>query len=167
MPVMQAAADLLPNFLDRPRIVANDLRRVQDPCVVLEHEWLDTDGERCFAFTVGGWLDGRPLGDMRGGCTVGGEVAVVHADSAAEAKVLAAIGLQDTIDALGREEDAYIQAHAALARLQSVGPVRRTELATAPAADKSDAFEADAKLIRPLRGDDILLTSRGGADTET
>lgn len=159
MPGMLAAADLAPNFLDRPRIDASDLRRVQEPCVVLEHEWLDSDRERCFAFTVGGWLDGRPLGDMRGGCTVGGDVVIVHAQSAAEAKFIAALGLQDTINALHAEDAAYIEANAALARLQAVGPVRRQELATAPAADKSDEFEADAERIRPLRGDDILLTT--------
>jgi hypothetical protein len=162
MPAMHAAADLLPNFMDRPRIVADDLRRVQDPCVVLEADWLDSDGERCYAFTVGGWLDGRPLGDPRGGCTIGGDVIVVHARDQAEAKVIASMGLQDTLDGLNSEEQSYIEANAALARLQSVGPVRRTELATAAPADKSDEFEADAALIRPLRGDDILLTSRGG-----
>lgn len=166
MQPMHAAADLLPNFLDRPRITAADLRRVSEACVILEADWLDSDNERCFAFTVGGWLDGKPLGDRRGGCTVGGDVIIVHAGSAEEAKAMASLGLSDTLDALDGEDEKYVEAHAALARLQSVNPVRRTELATAAPAEKSDEFERDAALIRPLRGDDIVLTTRGGGEPQ-
>ncbi len=151
-----------PNFLLWPRIQADDLRRVQDPCVILEHEWTDSDGERCYAFTVGGWLDGRPLGNGAGsGVTLGGDVAIVHADTRDEAKAIASFGLLDTIAALTGEEKAYQEAQAALARLQSVSAQRRIDLAAAPAADKSDEFEADAEAIRKLRGDDIVLTVGG------
>lgn len=151
-----------PNFLLWPKIQADDLRRVQDPCVILEHEWTDSDGERCFAFTVGGWLDGKPLGNGAGsGVTLGGDVAIVHARDREEAKAVASFGLLDTIAALRGEEQAYQEAHAALARLQSVNAQRRIDLAAAPAADKSDEFEADAEAIRRLRGDDIVLTVGG------
>lgn len=161
MPAMtpEAAA---PNFLLWPKIQADDLARVEDPCVILEHEWTDSDNERCFAFTVGGWLDGKPLGNGHGsGVTLGGDVAIVHARDREEAKAIAAQGLLDTIAALRGEEAAYQEANAALARLQSVGAQQRLDLATAPASDKSDRFEGDTEAIRKLRGDDIVLTVGG------
>lgn len=157
------AADCIPNFLHRQQIKAEDLRRLQEPCAIFEHEWADSDGVRCYAYTVGGWLDGKPLGDIRGGATVGGEVIIVHAESRVEADALAAFGLGDTVQALDEEEAAYIEAHAALARLSSVSPAVRIDKATADAADKSDEFEKDAAAIRKLRGDDIVLTV-GGVD---
>jgi hypothetical protein len=161
MAAMIEAANVHPNYLGRQSIKAEDLRRLSEPCVIFEHEWLDEGGSRCFAFTVGGWLDGRPLGGLQGGATVGGEVMIVHADSVEAAKHLAALGLQDTISALDGEEQAYIEAHAALARLSQVSPVLRMDKAAAAPADKSDAFEADSAAIRKLRGDDIVLTTGG------
>jgi len=158
------AADVAPNFLHRQDIAAADLARVSEPCVVLEHEGRDSDGAAFWCFTVGGWLDGKPLGDMRGGATVGGDVIVIGGvQSAQDAKTMAALGLQDTIDALHGEADRYIEAQAALARLNSVSPITRVEKATAEAADKSDEYERDTALIRPLRGDDIVLTTGGAA----
>lgn len=165
MACMIQAADTAPNFLLRQKIAAEDLRRLQDPCVIFEHEWADSDGAMCYAYTVGGWLDGKPLGDMRGGVTVGGDVIIVHADSRAEADFIASDGLQSSIAALDGEEAAYIEAHAALARLASVGPVQRIDLATASPAETSDQFVADANAVRKLRGDDIVLTV-GGVDGE-
>lgn len=160
---MIQAADVLPDFLKFPRIDAADLRRVQEPCVIFQHHWLDSDGAKCWAYTVGGWLEGRPLGGLQGGVTIGGDVMIVHADTRGEADAIAAMGLQDTISGLGAEEGAYIEAHAALARLGEVSPIRRMELATASPADKSDAFQEDTAAIRKLRGDDIVLTT-GGVD---
>lgn len=165
MACMIQAADTAPNFLLHQKIAADDLRRLQDPCVIFEHEWADSDGARCFAYTVGGWLDGRPLGDMRGGATVGGDVIIVHAYSRADADLLASDGLQSSISALDGEEAAYIEAHAALARLASVSPVQRIDLATASPANTSDQFVADSQAVRKLRGDDIVLTV-GGVDGE-
>jgi hypothetical protein len=98
---------------------------------------------------------------LQGGATVGGEVMIVHADTREAAKHLAAMGLQDTISALDGEEAAYIEAHAALARLSQVSPLVRMDKAAAPDADKSDAFEADTAAIRKLRGDDIVLSTGG------
>ncbi len=156
---MIAAANVAPSFLGHRRITAEELRRVQDPCVVFEHYWHDTDGQGCYAYTIGGMLDGEMLGGMQGGATVGGEVIIVHAESRAEADTIAAYGLADTMNGLEGEAEAYIEAHAALARMGEVSPVRRLELATAAPADKSDEFERDSALITPLRGDDILLTA--------
>lgn len=163
MPDMIEAANTFPNFLGRQKLTADDLRRLEQPCAVFEHEWLDSDGARCFAYSVGGILDGAVIGGLDGGATIGGEVAIVHAQNRTEADWLASQGLQDTIDALHGEASAYIEAHAALARLASVGDVRRLELATAKPADRSDEFERDTALVTPLRGDDVLLTVGGVA----
>lgn len=158
---MIEAANTFPNFLSRQKLTADDLRRMSAVCPVFEHEWADSDGARCYAYSVGGLLDGVPVGGLDGGATIGGEVAIVHASNRVEADWLAAQGLLDTIEALRGEEAAYIEAHAALARLASVNDVRRLELATAKPSDKSDEFERDTALVTPLRGDDIVLTVGG------
>lgn len=155
------AADCHPAYHLRRRITAADLPRLDSPCVVFEHQWLDSDGVRCWAYTVGGLIDGQPVGDHQGGATVGGEVIVVHADSRAEADAIAVMGLQDSIEAAAGEAAAYIEAEAAKARLASVGPVRRMELAAAAPADRSDEFAKDAQAVERLRGDDIVLTVGG------
>lgn len=161
MAPMIEAATVHPNYGARQRITADDLRRVSEPCVIFEHGWLDSDNARCWAYTVGGWLDGRPLGGLQGGVTIGGDVLIVHADSRVEADGMAALILRDTIDSLDNEEDAYQEAHAALARLSTIGAHERMSLASAAPADTSDAFVADTQAIRRLRGDDILLTTGG------
>lgn len=158
---MIEAANVHPDFLKFPKITADDLRRVQEPCVIFQHHWLDDEREKCWAYTVGGWLDGAMLGGMQGGVTIGGDVMIVHAETRGEADSLAAMGLQDTLSALNAEEGSYIDAQAALARLSEVSPVRRMELATAALADKSDEFHEDTAAIRKLRGDDIVLTTGG------
>lgn len=150
-----AAANTVPTFHHRQQLVADDLRRLQEPCVIFEHQGQDSDGVDYWLYTVGGWLDGQPLAD---GCTVKGEVILIHASSREEADVIAAHGLEDTINALNGEESAYQQAQAALARLSTIGAVDRMDLAKRTGADKSDAFEADAAAIRPLIGDDVILT---------
>ena len=160
-----AAANTAPAFWLRQKLAADDLRRLVEPCVIFEHEWFDSDGEHCWAYTVGGVLDGLPVGDHQGGCTVGGEVIIVHADDRGAADAIASLGLMDTINALDGETAAVIEAAAARARLDAVGPVRRLDLATASPADTSDEFVADAAAIRKLRGDDILLTV-GGQDAQ-
>ena len=160
---MIEAANCHPDYLKRQSITAEQLRHVQDACVVFEHEWRDDDGARCFAYTVGGWLDGKPLGGIQGGVTIGGEVAIVHADSREDADAMAAGGLADTLNGLDREESQYIEAHAALARMESVGAMERMRQGTAAPADASDSFTADALAIRKLRGDDIILTTGGVA----
>ena len=153
------AADVAPSFLLHDDIKASDLGRISDPCVILEHESVDADGVPFYCFTVGGWMDGKPLGNARGGCTVGGDVIVISGLAREEAKFTASMGLQDTIEGLRGEAERYIEAQAALARLNSVSPAVRVDKAIADPADRSDEFERDTALIRPLRGDDIILSA--------
>lgn len=165
--MMIEAANIRPSFAGRESIPADELRHVQEPAAIFEGDWLDEDGSRIFAYSLGGWLRGRPLGGLRGGVMVGGECMLVVARDRAEADQLAVLGLQDSIDALHAEERDYQEAHAALARLSSVGPARRIDLATAAPADMSDAFVADTAAIRKLRGDDIVLAAGGVEDAPT
>lgn len=150
-----AAANTVPTFHHRQDLVADDLRRLQEPCVIFEHRGFDSDGVEFYLYTVAGWLDGAYLQD---GCTVKGEVILVHASSRDEADLIAGFGLEDTINALNAEESMYQDANAALARLSSISAMDRIDLATRSDADKSDAFEADTAAIRPLIGDDVILT---------
>lgn len=158
---MIAASNVAPDFSFRRRLVADDLRRLQEPAVIFEHEGVDADGERFFCYTVAGWLDGANVATIQGGCTVGGDVIVIAANSRADADLMAGLGLQDTIDSLHREEALYQEAHAAQARLDTIGALERMRLAQAAPADKSDAFVADADKLRVLAGDDIVLTVGG------
>lgn len=155
---MIAAANTFPAFHQRQSLVADDLLRLQEPCVLFEHAWRDSDGVKCWAYTIGGWLDGHLLTD---GCTVAGEVILVHARDRKEADYLASLGLQDTIDALHGEQEAVAAANAALVRMAAVGALDRIDIATKQGGDKSDAFEKDLEAIRPLIGDDIVLTVGG------
>jgi hypothetical protein len=156
---MIAAANTAPAFHTRPSIAAQDLRRLQEPAVIFEGERRDDNGELAFLYTVAGWLDGQNIATMQGGCTVGGDVIVIHARTRDEADLIAGLGLQDTIDALNREEERHIDALAAQARLASVNPIRRLDLATAE--QKNPEFVADQAAIRVLRGDDIVLAAGG------
>ncbi len=156
---MIAAANVAPSFHNRQRLVAEDLRHLSDPCVIFEHEGVDDDGVRFFVYTVGGWLNGRPVGTVEGGCTVGGEVIVIHAKDRDEADTIASMGLGDTINALDSEEAMYQEAHAAQARLASVGAMERLDQSMKPLSDMSDRFVEDVQKIRPLIGDDVILTT--------
>lgn len=153
-----AASNVTPDFSFRRRLVAEDLRRLQEPAVIFEHDGVDSDGSRFYCYTVAGWLDGVNVATIQGGCTVGGEVILIAADNRDDADAMAALGLHDTILALDNEEAMYIEAHAAQARLATVGVIDRMTLATARPADKSDAFVADSDKLRTLAGDDIVLT---------
>jgi hypothetical protein len=153
-----ASDNVAPHFGDRRRLVVEDLRHLQAPCVIFEHKGSDSDGVDYYVYTIGGYLNGEPL--MQG-CTVAGQVVLIHADSREDADAMAALGLHDTILSLDEEEAMYIDANAALARLQSVGPVERIDQAIKPNSDKSDAFVEDLNKIRTLVGDDIVLTVGG------
>jgi hypothetical protein len=157
-----AAADVLPAFHLRRSIAAEDLRRLQEPAVIFECERADSDGVPHYLYTVAGWLDGQNIATIQGGATVGGEVIVIHAQDRASADLIAGMGLQDTIDGLESEQVQRIDALAAQARLASVNPIRRLELATAP--EKNPEFVADSEAIRKLRGDDIVLAAGGVTD---
>lgn len=159
---MISAANVAPSFHHRQRLVAEDLRRLSDPCVIFEHAGSDSDNEPFYVYTVGGWLDGQKLGDFQGGATVAGEVIVIHAKNRDDADAMAADGLGQTINALDDEERLYQEAHAAQARLASVGPIERIDQALKPTSDLSDRFIDDVNKIRPLIGDDIVLTTGKG-----
>lgn len=156
---MIAAQNCVPDFAHRRNITAEDLKRLQEPAVIFEHEGRDSDGVAYYLYTVAGWLDGVNVATRQGGATVGGEVIVIHADSREDADLLAGMGLQDTIDALGSEDQRYLEALIARERLKSVGPVERLEQASKPDSDKSDAFVEDVEKLRPLVGDDIVLAA--------
>ena len=161
---MLSAANVLPDFSQRQNLKAEDLRHLDEPCVLFEHHGVDSDGEDFFVFTVAGILNGQRLAD---GCRVGGEVIVINGVSDKQsASDMAAMGLHDTILALDAEESAYQEASAALARIGSVGELERMDLATRADADKSEAFESDMAKIRPLVGDDIVLTTGGAPAAE-
>ena len=150
-----AAVNMVPDFAHRPRLVADDLRHLDEPCVLFEHKGQDSDGVDFYLYTVGGWLNGVRLAD---GATVGGEVILIHARSREEADALASLGLMDTISALDAEEGMYQEARAAMARLSAIGKKARLEQTLKPDADKSDAFMQDMAKVRPLGGDDVILT---------
>jgi hypothetical protein len=154
-------ADVAPSFHLRQRLVADDLMRLDEPAVIFEHHANDSDGVPFYVYTVAGVLDGQRLQD---GCTVGGEVIIIHADSRDHADAMACMGLQDTIDALHGEGEQLMDAAAALGRLGQIGPVARIEAAMKPASDMSDDFVRDTALIRPLIGDDIVLTTGTGPE---
>jgi len=156
MAAMHAAANMVPDFTFRRSIELADLKRLVEPAVIFEGEHVDTDGVTAYIYTVAGWLDGRNIATIEGGCTVGGEAMVIHADDRASADYLAGLGLMDTIEADQANEQATLDGLAALARLESVGPLQRVDLATAAPADKSTAFEEDAKAIQHLLGDGIV-----------
>lgn len=158
-----AAVNMVPDFAHRPRLVANDLRRLEEPCVLFEHKGQDSDGVDFYLYTVGGWLDGKRIPD---GATVGGEVILIHARDRAEADALASMGLMDTIRALDAEEGMYQEANAAMARLSAIGAKARLEQTLKADADKSDAFMEDISKVRPLAGDDVILTVGAVAPTQ-
>lgn len=157
------AANVAPDFSFRRKLLPDELKRLQEPAVIFEHEGFDSDGVKFFAYTVAGWLDGENVATIQGGCTVGGDVILIHADDRETADQIACMGLFDTITLLGEEDNQIVEAAASLARLSSIGATDRLDLATAKPANRSDAFEQDMQNIRKLRGDDILLAA-GGVD---
>lgn len=154
MPPMIAAANVAPNFLLYPKITADDLKRLSEPVVFPEYHGFDADGESFYAFTVGGWLDGRQIARA----TVGGDVIILHADSQTAANYMAVLGLEATIEELLDEDRKHLDALAAQARLKTVGALERLDLAIKPDAEKSPAFERDMAKVRTLVGDDLILS---------
>jgi hypothetical protein len=155
---MISAANILPNFLWRRDLVADDLKRLQEPAVIFEHEGSDADGEKFFLYTVAGWIDGVNVASMAGGATVKGEVILIHADNRAAADLIAGMGLQETIDALRGEDQLLADGYAALYRLETAGARARMQAAMKPDGEKSEDFLDDMDAIAPLRGMDIHLT---------
>jgi hypothetical protein len=160
---MIEAANVRVDLAGRRSITSDELKRLQEPACIFEYSATDEDGAPHYVYTVAGWLEGRNIATAQGGCLVGGEAMVIHATSREHADFLACDGLGTTINALHSEDERYLDAQAALARLSTVSAVERMNLATKPDADKSDAFVNDADAIRPLIGDDIILTTGGKA----
>jgi hypothetical protein len=156
---MIEAANVTVDLSGRRSLTLDELQRLQEPAVIFEYEGRDSDNVPHYVYTVAGWLDGRNVATMQGGCLVGGDAIVIHADTREHADFLAGDGLATTLSALDSENERYLEAEAALARLATVGAVDRVNLATKPDADKSDAFVSDVNLIRPLIGDDIILAT--------
>lgn len=152
-----AASNVAPNFSIRRQITAADLQRLQEPAVIYEHAFTDSDGELTFAYTVAGWLDGVNIATEQGGCTVGGDVILIHARNREEADMLASMGLGDTINSLDTEDKQIDESKRALTRMRAVGAVERINQATRP--DKNEQFIADADAITRLRGDDVILSA--------
>lgn len=88
------------DFSTRYALKNDELIRLDDPVALFEGEHVDSDGKRGYAYTVAGWLDGRNVCTLQGGCTVEGDAIMVHAQDRAEADVMAAHGLEMTIDIL-------------------------------------------------------------------
>jgi len=152
-----AAANVAPNFLLRPSITAEELKRLQDPVALFEYDGRDSDGAPYFVYTVAGWLDGMNIATFQGGATVGGQVIIINADTREQADFLAADGLGATLNALDKDEQNTRDAHKALERLSSVGEQERLNQAIRP--DKNESFVDDAESIQKLRGDDVILTA--------
>lgn len=91
------------NFGLRRSITMDTLLRLQEPAVLCEGELYDSDGVKSYVYTVAGWLDGRNIATHAGGCTVEGEVIIIHGKDRKEADALAAEGLGDTISMLAAE----------------------------------------------------------------
>ena len=91
------------NLSDHPSLELDDLLRLEDPCVIFEGEQTDSDGVVSYVYTVGGLMDGRPVGEADHatrtvkGCTVAGDCIIVQAASRDEADAMAADGLEFTI----------------------------------------------------------------------
>lgn len=155
-----AAANVAPDFSVRRSLTAAELQRMDDACVVFEHEGVDSDGVFFWVYTVGGMLDGSPVGSVFGGCTVGGDVITISGvDNRQEADEIAALGLWDTCSALDTELKDHERRQRALDRLNSVGALEVINQAIKPDSDKSDQFVEDIDEIRQLRGDGIILAA--------
>lgn len=152
-----AAENVTPDFYSRRQIHAQDLLRLQEPAVIFEHHGIDTDEAHFWVYTVAGWIDGENIATIQGGATIGGDVIVIHAENREDADAMAGLGLQDTIDALQREESVILDGLAAKARLETVGLLDRLDMATRP--DKNQDFVDDIDKLRPLIGDDIILAT--------
>ena len=157
---MIEAANVIPNFANRRNINAPDLKDLQEAAVIYEGCFSDSDGAPTHVYTVAGWLNGVNIFNELGGATVGGDVILIDGRfTRGEADMVAGLGLNDTIDALNSEEDQYLDALAAQARLATLRPLERMALASKPDSEKNPEFESDASKLRLLAGDDVILAA--------
>lgn len=82
------------DFTNNRSLTLPELVRLEDPCAIFEGTKVDSDGVMAYLYTVGGILDGQGLWP---GCTVQGDVMIIHGKNRAEADDLASMGLDDTI----------------------------------------------------------------------
>jgi hypothetical protein len=94
---MLPAALMAPDFDARRSLTPAELVRLDEPAAIFEHLHVDSQGERAYIYTVAGWLDGANVITHQGGCTIGGDVMIVHAEDRDEADQLACLALDDTI----------------------------------------------------------------------
>jgi hypothetical protein len=96
--------DFVPDFGSRRSISLEELARMDEPTPIFEHFHVDTDGAHAYVFTVAGKLDGREVAQVDHGlrqvygCTIGGDVIVIHAPDKEAAGEIAANGLQETVE---------------------------------------------------------------------
>jgi len=152
-----SANHVAPDFAFRRQIHADDLKDIVEPAVLFEYAGRDADGAPFFVYTVAGWLDGENIATEQGGCTVGGDVMVINADTREQADAMACLALEDTINALHSEHERMIDAAAAQARLATVSPIDRMSLAMKP--EEYPRFVEDSSKARALVGDDIILAA--------
>ncbi|MCC6530939.1 MAG: hypothetical protein IT531_00180 [Burkholderiales bacterium] len=91
-----------PRLEQRLSIEIEDFARLDGPCVIYEGEHRDSDGAIAYVYTVGGMLDGAPVGGAYG-VLVGGDAIIVHAETRGAADAMASDGLLATIEALAQE----------------------------------------------------------------
>jgi len=97
-----------PNLDTRRELTLDELARMDDPCVILEGEYFDSNHERFFLYTVAGILDGKEVAPNDGfsilGCTIGGDGIIISGvKTRQEADEMAVHGLDTTIE-LHRQE---------------------------------------------------------------
>jgi hypothetical protein len=114
-------ASLARSLSQRSDISVEDLLRLDEPAVLFEMQFDDADGEKTWAYTVAGWLDGRNIATADGGCLIGGQCILVSAKTRPEADEIASAGLADTIRLIAAEEFAksIAQARPGLADLRA------------------------------------------------
>jgi hypothetical protein len=151
---MLTAAEVAPSFHMRQRLVAEDLPRLDEPCVIFEHHGRDSDGASFFVYTIGGYLDGRPL-----------LTAAPWAVTSSSSTPTVARTRTPWPRSACRTRSTPCAARTTGSRTPprrwagwDRSPIARMEAATKPASDISDDFVRDSALIRPLIGDDIVLT---------
>ena len=106
---MNPAALMVPGFGARRSLSEDELLRLEEPAVIFEHFHVDSDGAHAYVYTVAGYLNGKNVAHLDGigsavGCTIGGDVIVIHEQDRAAADDMASQGLQDTIDLLRNDQ---------------------------------------------------------------
>ena len=89
---------MAPDFDSRRSLTPAELVRLDEPVAIYEHLHVDSDGERAYIYTVAGFLDGHNVFTHQGGCTIGGDVMLIHAEDRDSADEIAVQALEQTIN---------------------------------------------------------------------